>query len=93
MRPLSTSEGRKAKSDARADSFETNELPRSKEQLRFEVNHQSYMLSLNNENGRWYLLTSSITGGIKAIPVIDDEFGFVANTVVPVGDAGSAIVN
>ena len=51
------------------------------------------MLSLNNENGRWYLLTSSITGGIKAIPVVDDEFGFVANAVVPVGDAGSAIVN
>jgi hypothetical protein len=64
-----------------------------KEQLRFEVNGQSYVLSFNNENGRWYLLTSSITGGIKAIPVIDDEFGFVANTVVPIGDAGAANIH
>ncbi|MGO9519277.1 MAG: hypothetical protein ACLPND_19765 [Candidatus Korobacteraceae bacterium] len=64
-----------------------------KEKLRFEVNHQSYVLSFNNENSRWYLITPSITGGIKAIPVIDDEFGFVANVLVPVGDAGSAIVN
>jgi len=65
-----------------------------KEQLRFEVNHQSYMLSLNNENGRWYLLTPSITGGVRAIPVInDDELGFVSNVVVPVGDAGAANIH
>jgi len=57
------------------------------------VNHQSYVLSFNNENSRWYLLTSSITGGIKAILVIDDEFGFVSNAVVPVGDAGAANIH
>ena len=50
------------------------------------------MLSFNSEDGRWYLLTPNF-GAVKAIPVIDDEFGFVANTVVPVGDAGSAIIN
>ena len=48
------------------------------------------MLSFNNENGCWYLLTPGITGGMKAIPVINDEFGFVAHTLVPVGDAGAA---
>jgi hypothetical protein len=52
------------------------------------------MLSFNSDDHRWYLLTPSITGGVKAIPVInDDELGFVANTVVPVGDAGSASIN
>jgi len=60
--------------------------------LRFEVNGQSYMLSFNSNDHRWYLLTPSFSA-VKAIPVIDDEFGFVANTVVPVGDAGSAIIN
>ena len=31
---------------------------------------------------------------MKAIPVIsDDEIGFIANTVVPVGDEGQAIIN
>jgi hypothetical protein len=52
------------------------------------------MLSFNRDDGRWYLLTSGITGGVKAIPVItDDELGFVANVVVPVGDAGAANIN
>ena len=61
--------------------------------MRFEVNGQSYMLSFNSDDHRWYLLTPSF-GAVKAIPVInDDEIGFVANTVVPVGDAGSAIIN
>ena len=65
-----------------------------KEQLRFEVNGQSYMLSFNSNDHRWYLLTSSITGGVRAIPVInDDELGFTANVVVPVGDAGAASIN
>ena len=51
------------------------------------------MLSFNSDDHRWYLLTPSF-GAVKAIPVInDDEIGFVANTVVPVGDAGSAIIN
>jgi hypothetical protein len=52
------------------------------------------MLSFNRDDHRWYLLTSRFDGGMKAIPVInDDELGFVANTVVPVGDAGPAIIN
>jgi hypothetical protein len=51
------------------------------------------MLSFNRDDGRWYLLTPSF-GAVKAIPVInDDEIGFVANVVVPVGDAGAAIIN
>ena len=50
------------------------------------------MLSFNRDDGRWYLLTPSF-GAVRAIPVISDEFGFVANTVVPVGDAGPAIIN
>ena len=51
------------------------------------------MLSLNSEDGHWYLLTPSF-GAVKAISVInDDELGFVANVVVPVGDAGSTIIN
>ena len=62
--------------------------------MNFEVNNQSYLLSFNPGDGRWYLLTPSITGGVRAIPVInDDEMGFVANTVVPVGDAGAASIN
>jgi hypothetical protein len=51
------------------------------------------MLSFNREDGRWYLLTPGITGGVKAIPVINDEFGFIANVLVPVGDAGAASGN
>jgi len=50
------------------------------------------MLSFNSDDHRWYLLTPSF-GPVKAIPVIDDELGFVANVVVPVGDPGSAIIN
>jgi hypothetical protein len=51
------------------------------------------MLSFNSDDHRWYLLTPAITGGARAIPVINDDFGFVANVVVPVGDPGSAIKN
>ena len=51
------------------------------------------MLTFNSNDHRWYLLTPAITGGVRAIPVINDDFGFVVNTVVPVGDAGSAINN
>jgi hypothetical protein len=61
--------------------------------LRFEVNNQSYMLSFNRDDGRWYLITSGIDGRMKAIPVINDEFGFVANVVVPMGDTGQAGIN
>ncbi len=62
--------------------------------MRFEVKNQSYMLSFNREDGRWYLLTSGIGGRMKAIPVInDDEVGFVPNVVIPVGDGEQASIN
>ena len=61
--------------------------------MRFDVNGQSYMLSFNPNEGRWYLLTPGVDGRIKAIPVLNDEAGFVPNMVVPVGDGGQAIVN
>jgi len=52
------------------------------------------MLSLNRDDGRWYLLTPTITGGVQAIRVVnDDEMGLVTNVVVPIGDAGAAKVN
>ena len=61
--------------------------------MRFDVNGQSYVLSFNSNEGRWYLLTPSIDGRVKAIPVLDDAAGFVPNIVVPVGDEGQAVVN
>jgi hypothetical protein len=61
--------------------------------LRFDVNDQTYMLSFNNDDRRWYLLTSGVDGQMKAIPVINDEIGFVANVVIPMGDTGQAGVN
>ena len=61
--------------------------------VRFEVNGQSYMLSFNNDDGRWYLITAGIDGRMKAIPVISDEFGFVAHAVIPMGDGGQASIN
>jgi len=51
------------------------------------------MLSFNNDDGRWYLVTAGIGGRMKAIPVISDEFGFVPRVVVPMGDPGQAGVN
>ena len=58
------------------------------------MNHQSYMLSFNRDDGRWYLITAGVGGRMRAIPVInDDELGFVANMVVPMGDSGQAGVN
>ena len=60
--------------------------------MRFEVNGQSYMLAFNESDSRWYLLTPSIAA-VRAIPVLSDEFGFVAHNVVPMGDAGQAGIN
>jgi hypothetical protein len=51
------------------------------------------MLSYNREDERWYLVTSGADGRMKAIPVISDDFGFVPNIVVPMGDTGQAGVN
>jgi hypothetical protein len=61
--------------------------------VRFDVNGQSYLLSFNPGEGRWYLLTPGIDGRVKAIPVLDDAVGFMPNIVVPVGDEGQAAVN
>ena len=61
--------------------------------VRFEVNGQSYMLSFNNDDGRWYLITAGVDGRMKAIPVISDEFGFVPRDVIPMGDGGQASIN
>ena len=62
--------------------------------MRFEVNGQSYMLSFNRDDGRWYLLTPSLTGGVTAIPVVnDDAILAAANVVLPIGDAGAANIN
>jgi hypothetical protein len=62
--------------------------------VRFEVNGQSYLLSFNPNEGRWYLLTPNLTGGVKAIPVLsDDEIGMTFNLVVPSGDEGQASTN
>jgi hypothetical protein len=61
--------------------------------LRFEVNNQLYTLSFNRDDGRWYLVTEGIDGKMKAIAVINDELGFVANVVVPMGDSGQAGIN
>jgi len=76
--------------------FESGLQPRHKEvgkELRFEVNGQSYLLSFNPNEGRWYLLTPGIDGRVKAIPVIDDAEGFMPNMIVPMGDEGPAVVN
>jgi hypothetical protein len=52
------------------------------------------MLTFNREDGRWYLLTPRSNGTVKAIPVInDDELGFVARDVIPMGDGGQASIN
>lgn len=51
------------------------------------------MLSFDNDDGRWYLITAGVDGRMKAIPVISDEFGFVAHAVIPMGDGGQASTN
>ncbi len=59
----------------------------------FDVNGQSYVLSFNSGEGRWYLLTPNSDGSVKAISVLDDAAGFIPNIVVPMGDEGQAVVN
>ncbi len=41
---------------------EQRNSPDRRNNLRFEVNNQSYMLSFNRDDGRWYLVTSGIDG-------------------------------
>ncbi len=61
--------------------------------MRFAVHEQLYTLNFNRDDERWYLVTAGLDGKMKAIPVINDEFGFVPNIVVPLGDAGQAGIN
>jgi hypothetical protein len=51
------------------------------------------MLNFNPQDERWYLLTAGLGGMAKAIPVLEDEEGFVPNIVVPAEGEGSASVN
>ena len=58
------------------------------------MNNQSYMLHLDRDHERWYLVTSGIDGRMKAIPVISDDYiGFMPNMVIPMGDGGQASIN
>ena len=62
--------------------------------MKFEVNNQAYLLHFDNEQRRWYLITTAAGGRMKAIPVRnDDEPGFMPTMVVPVGDDGQASIN
>jgi hypothetical protein len=62
--------------------------------VRFEIKGQSYLLSFNPKEGRWYLLTPGANGQVKAIPVLSDaEIGATFKLVVPSGDEGHAVVN
>jgi hypothetical protein len=63
---------------------------RVKTEVHFELNGKSYMLNFNPQDERWYLLTAGLGGMAKAIPVFEDEEGFVPNIVTP---AESAMIN
>ena len=58
--------------------------------MHFELNGQSYVLNFNPQDERWYLLTAGVGGREKAIPVFEDEEGFVPNIVAP---AESGMIN
>jgi hypothetical protein len=45
------------------------------------------MLNWNPQDERWYLVTAGVGGVAKAIPVFEDEEGFVPNLVAPVESA------
>ena len=51
------------------------------------------MLNFNPQDERWYLLTAGLGGMAKAIPVLEDEEGFVPNIVVPTASEGTGSVN
>lgn len=61
--------------------------------MQFELNGKSYVLNFNPRDERWYLLTAGLGGLAKAIPVFNDEEGFVPNIVVPTDNEGSASIN
>ncbi len=51
------------------------------------------MLNFNPQDERWYLMTEGVFGYAKAIPVFEDEEGFVPNVVVPAETEGTGRVN
>ena len=55
--------------------------------MNFELNGKSYMLNFNPQDERWYLLTAGLGGMAKAIPVFEDEEGFVPSIVTPTESA------
>ena len=59
-------------------------------EVHFELNGKSYVLNFNPQDERWYLLTAGLGGMAKAIPVFEDEEGFVPNVVAP---AESGMIN
>jgi hypothetical protein len=62
--------------------------------VHFEYNGQSYMLSFNPVDERWYLLTPGFDGQTKVIPVRDEkEISVGANFPVPTGLEGTGSVN
>jgi hypothetical protein len=61
--------------------------------VHFELNGKSYVLNFNPQDERWYLLTAGPRGMAKAIPVFNDEEGFVPNIVVPTEAEGTGRVN
>ena len=58
--------------------------------MHFELNGKSYVLNWNPQDERWYLVTAGLGGMAKAIPVLEDEVGFVPNFVAP---AEAAMIN
>ena len=61
--------------------------------MQFELNGHSYMLNWNPQDERWYLVTAGPRGMAKAIPVFEDEEGFVPNVVAPAETEGSKYIN
>ncbi len=62
--------------------------------MKFEVNKKTYVLHFDDDRGRWFLITENALGGMKAIPVLnDDEINAMPTVVVPMGGEGHAQVN
>ena len=61
--------------------------------MHFELNGKSYMLNWNPQDERWYLVTAGLGGMAKAIPVFEDEEGFVPNMVAPAEEDAPLSIN
>jgi len=51
------------------------------------------MLNFNPQDERWYLLTEGFRGQVKAVPVFNDEAGFVPSIVVSAMGEGTGSIN